>query len=120
MYSASNGGSCTSRQLRRISPRALQLPHSLRALDRRTAGAPFRQRLDDPLRTLGQRGFDLSECDPTRRAHGQALEVDFHSDGAAARADQAVIDGLAKKHDAFGQPVADTTRGVRTAIDLVQ
>ena len=41
-YSASAGGSCTSRQLRRISPRALQLPHSLRALDRRTAGVARR------------------------------------------------------------------------------
>ena len=38
-YSASGGGSCTSRQLSRISPFALQLPHSLRAFDSRTDGA---------------------------------------------------------------------------------
>ena len=37
-YSASIGGNWTSRQLSRISPFALQLPHSLRALDSRTDG----------------------------------------------------------------------------------
>src|SRR6185312_7621191 len=81
------------------------------------ARAPFRERADDPRRTLGERGLDVTQADPARRAHREALEMHLHADRAAPSADQAVIDRLAGEADAAQLTVGRPRRGTVRAIE---
>ena len=48
------------------------------------------------------------------------FQIDFHADGAAAGADQPVVDRLTGQHDAFGETVAHAAYDVGSAVDLVE
>ena len=93
------------------------------AVEDRRAGLPFARQHVAPARApLGaaragssrararQRGLDLADRHPARRAHGEAGEVDLHADRAPARADQPVVDALAGERDAARSHVVAARR----------